>query len=133
MSDIIDIEIEYVDPITNISIDEINSQVDHIIIEEVSSPITNIDVYEDVSLIFSVNGYTGNVILTYSQVLSSVSASSGVYNYPVSHDLNSLNAMVSIYDTENKQVYANVDIISSNLINVDSLIDLSGYKVVVQV
>lgn len=133
MSNIIDIEIEYIDPVTNISIDEINSQVDHIVIEEVTPGITNIDVFEDVSLIFSVNGYTGNVILTYSETLPELSASVGVFTYQVNHNLNSLNTIVSVYDTDNKQVYADVGIINSNLINVNSLINLTGYKVVVQV
>lgn len=133
MSNIIDIEIEYIDPVTNISIDEINSQVDHIVIEEVTPGITNIDVFEDVSLIFSVNGYTGNVILTYSETLPELSASVGVFTYQVNHNLNSLNTIVSVYDADNKQVYADVGIINSNLINVNSLINLTGYKVVVQV
>jgi hypothetical protein len=133
VSNIIDIEIEYIDPVTNISIDEINSQVDHIVIEEVTPGITNIDVFEDVSLIFSVNGYTGNVILTYSETLPELSASVGVFTYQVNHNLNSLNTIVSVYDTDNKQVYADVGIINSNLINVNSLINLTGYKVVVQV
>lgn len=133
MGDIVDIEIEYIDPVTNISIDEINADIDHILIEEVTPGITNIDVFKDVSLIFSVNGYTGNVILSYSEVLSSIASSSGVYSYSISHDLNSLNPIVSLYDTSSQQVYANIGIINSNLINVDSLLNLNGYKVVVQV
>ena len=133
MGDIVDIEIEYIDPVTNISIDEINADIDHILIEEVTPGITNIDVFKDVSLIFSVNGYTGNVILTYSEVLSSIVSSSGVYNYSITHNLNSLTPIIAVYDTSSKQVYANIDIINSNLINVDSLLDLTGYKVVVQI
>jgi len=132
MSDIIDIQIEYIDSVTNISIEEIIAPIDHIVLEQVIPDIKNIDIYTDVPSVYSVNMLTGNVILTYYETLGTVSPSFGVYSYSINHNLNFSLPIVAIYNTSNQQVYGDVDIINNNEVEINSLIDLNGYKVVVQ-
>lgn len=86
----------------------------------------------DTQSVFSVNNLTGNVILTASVTLSLISPVSGIYSYTFNHNLGTSIPNVSIYNLENKLVIADIEVIDSNSVTINSVIDLEGYKVVVQ-
>jgi hypothetical protein len=121
MSEIDNIVIEYDNEITNIDIEYITDITDIVL-----------SVGADVQSVFSINGLTGNVILTYSETLGSGTVSQGVYSYNVSHSLNASDVIVSLYNTSNRLVFSEIEIVDNNNVTIKSLIDLSGYKVVVQ-
>jgi len=119
--DVSAIQLSYSPEITDIAIDYVNE-------------ITNIrlDIGEAVQSVYSVNNLTGTINLTYSQTLGSSTASAGAYLNSVSHNLDYLLPIVSIYNQDNQLVFSNVSITDSNNVTIKSAIDLSGYKVVVQ-
>lgn len=86
----------------------------------------------DIQSVYSVNNLVGNITLSYSASLSSGTASMGEYSYNINHNLSYDTPIVSIYDTSNKLVFADVSISNSNNVTIKAAIDLLGYKVVVQ-
>lgn len=120
------------------------SEIDNIIIEynnviqsigiEYTNDINNIilSLGADVQSVYSVNNLTGHITLSASTTLPSVSASLGIYSYSFNHNLNYLFPVVSLYDTNNKIVMADVESVNSNSVTIKSVINLYEYKVVAQ-
>lgn len=130
MSEITNIQIEYTNTVESISIDEIDPVISTIIIEEATPEITLIEIEKDAQAIYAVNGLIGNVILTASATLTSVSASGGIYSYTLVHSLDYDPATIYVYDNQNRLVYPDITVIDSNSVIINSAIDISGYKVV---
>lgn len=86
----------------------------------------------DAQSVFSINGLTGNITLTASATLPSISASVGIYSYTINHNLNYSTPIVSLYNTSNSLVISDVELLNANNVKIKSVIDLSGYKVVIQ-
>jgi len=115
------ISIEYASSPTNISID-FQSQIDNIVV----------DFGGGSQSVFSVNGLTGLIELTSLKTLGSVSPSNGTYEYTVEHNLNYLYPNISVYTDSNELVFSDIIIEDENTITLSSLIDMEGYKVVIQ-
>lgn len=130
MSDITNIQIEYTNTIESISIDEVDPAISTILIEEAAPEITLIEVEKDAQAIYAVNGLIGDVILTASATLTSVSASGGIYSYTLVHNLDYALPTIYVYDSQNRVVYPDTTIIDSDSVIIKSAIDISGYKVV---
>lgn len=121
MSEIDNINIEYDNQIDSIDIEYVN---------EVQSIFLTLG--EDVQSVFSVNNLTGNISLTYSEILGPVSPTSGVFSYQINHNLNYLNPIVSVYNSIGRMFIVDVGIFDNNSVIISSLVDLSNYRVVVQ-
>lgn len=121
MTEVDNIVIEYDNQITDIDIEYVNQITDIVITTGA-----------DVQSVFSVNTLTGAVNLTASEELGSVSPTDGIYTYSYTHNLDYLYPIVSIYNTSNQQVFTDIEISDSNSVTIKSVIDLSGYRVVVQ-
>ena len=129
----IDITVQLIDPIQQISVDVLNT-VQEVVIDRVSDEIRTIDLGAGFqNLVTSVNSRVGAVVLSYSTTLSSASPVSGVYSYTINHNLNSSNILAMVYNDSNQLVMTEISIINSNSISISSLVDLSNYKVVVQI
>lgn len=121
MTEVDNILIEYENQITDIDIEYINDVTDIVI-----------TLGADIQSVFSVNSLTGHVVLTAEGSLTSVSASAGIYSYTFTHGLNYSYPIVTIYNTSNQTVIADVEITDSNSVTIKSVVDLSGYRVVAQ-
>lgn len=86
----------------------------------------------DAQSVFSVNGLTGNITLTASATLPSVSASLGIYSYTINHNLENSTPIISLYNLNNSLVISDLEVLNANNVKIKSVIDLNGYKVVVQ-
>lgn len=86
----------------------------------------------DAQSVFSVNGLTGNITLTASATLPSVSASLGIYSYTINHNLQYNTPIISLYNLNNSLVISDLEVLNANNVKIKSAIDLNGYKVVVQ-
>lgn len=122
MANVDNIIINYENEITNISLSSYQDEITNIVLS----------VGDNFQSIFSVNGLNGVVRLTSSDQLPSVSASNGVYSYQYTHDLNYAYPIVSVYNTSGQQIIPDVSILNDNNVIIRSLIDISGYRVVVQ-
>lgn len=131
-TDVDSLSLNVPDDVTNISINYENN-IDSIDVEYVNE-ITNIVLAlgAEAQSVFTVNNLTGYVTLTASATLPSVSASLGQYIYTVNHSLNYPQPIVALYNTSNEVVLANVELVNSNSVKIKSVVDLSGYKVVMQ-
>lgn len=118
--------------IDNIQVEYIN-QVDNVLLEY-DTTITNIELAVGgfSQNVVSVNGLFGNVRLTASATLGPVTPSAGIYSYPVTHDLRYTQVLTSLYDTNNNLVFGEVRILDSASVTINSLVDLTDYKVVIQ-
>ena len=118
--------------IDNIQVEYIN-QVDNVLLEY-DTTITNIELAIGgfSQNVVSVNGLFGNVRLTASATLESTSPSAGIYSYLVTHDLGYNYVLTSLYDTNSNLVFGEVKILDSASVTINSLIDLTDYKVVIQ-
>jgi len=118
--------------IDNIVID-FNNTVDSISVEY-SETINTIELAlgQYVQNVSSVNGLLGVVNLTASAILSSPTSSGGFYSYSFDHNLSYLYPVVMIYNLENNVVFADISAIDENSVTINSMIDISGYKVVAQ-
>lgn len=130
MSDITNIQIEYANTIESISIDEVDPAISTILIEEAAPEITLIEVEKDAQAIYAVNGLIGDVILTASATLTSVSASGGIYSYTFIHNLDYALPTIYVYDDQNRVVHPDITVTDSDSVIIKSAIDISGYKVV---
>ena len=121
MSDIDNITINYSNSIDAIDI-EYTNEIDTIVLS----------LGADAQSVFSVNGLTGNVVLTASATLPSVSASLGIYSYTINHNLQHSTPIISLYNLNNNLVISDLELLNANSVKIKSVIDLNGYKVVVQ-
>lgn len=121
MSDFDRITLEYINSVDSINVDYSNA-------------ITNIEISigQNVQTVYSVNGLYGDINLTASSVLTLTSTSAGYYNHTFTHNLNNQNVIVSLFDTNNQLVFADVFNNHANYVNIRSAIDLTGYKAVAQ-
>lgn len=118
-------------------IDNINIEYSNLIDQvnlEYDTSITNIElaIAGFSQNVVSVNGMFGNVNLTASATLGSVSPSAGIYQYTVDHNIGYDYVLTSIYDPNNDLVQADVKILDSASVTINSVIDLTDYKVVIQ-
>lgn len=118
-------------------IDNINIEYSNLIDQvnlEYDTSITNIElaIAGFSQNVVSVNGMFGNVNLTESATLGSVSPSAGIYQYIVDHNIGYDYVLTSIYDQNNNLVQADVKILDSASVTINSVIDLTDYKVVIQ-
>lgn len=121
MSDIDNITINYSNSIDAIDV-EYTNEIDTIILS----------LGADAQSVFSVNGLTGNITLTASATLPSVSASLGIYSYTINHNLQYSTPIISLYNLNNSLVISDLEVLNANSVKIKSVIDLNGYKVVVQ-
>lgn len=82
--------------------------------------------------VVSVNGMFGNINLTASATLGSVSPVSGIYTYIVNHNIGYDYVLTDIYDTSNNLVFGDVQVLNSASVTISSAVDLAGYKVIIQ-
>lgn len=120
-TDIENISINYENVINDINIEYVNEITDIVL-----------SLGADTQSVFAVNNLTGYINLTASATLPSISASLGEYNYFINHNLNYLHPITSIYNLNNQLVIADVECINGNSVKIKSMIDLDGYKVVIQ-
>ncbi len=118
--------------IDNIQVEYIN-QVDNVLLQY-DTTITNIELAIGgfSQNVVSVNGLFGNVRLTASATLDSISPSAGIYSYRITHDLGNSHVLTSLYNPSNNLVFGEVKILDSASVTINSLIDLTNYKVVIQ-
>ena len=121
MSDIDNITINYSNSIDAIDV-EYTNEIDTIVLS----------LGADAQSVFSVNGLTGNITLTASATLPSVSASLGIYSYTINHNLQYDTPIISLYNLNNSLVISDLEVLNANSVKIKSVIDLNGYKVVVQ-
>ena len=86
----------------------------------------------DAQSVFSINGLTGNITLTASATLPSVSASLGIYSYTINHNLEHSTPIIFLYNLNNSVVISDLEVLNANSVKIKSVIDLNGYKVVIQ-
>jgi hypothetical protein len=128
----IDVTVQVIDDIDTISINVIDA-IQSISVSEAAPQITSIEMETGInSLVYAVNGLQGNVVLTYRENLGSVSSSAGVYSYQILHGLNSSSPIIAVYNVSNEQVFCDVETNGSNSIYLRSLVDMNGYRVVIQ-
>jgi|LakMenEpi03Aug12_release.lakeMendotaPanAssembly.Ray.scaffolds.fasta_scaffold624650_2 hypothetical protein len=147
------ISIDYTSPIDNVdistelnlsslvvdidnSVDQIyvtlNDEVSQIEVEDSSSNIQVIEIGTVFSAVGSVNGLSGDVVLTYVQSLTYVSPVGGVYTYTINHNLGYESPIIMVYNTDNESVMVDQDIIDNNTVEIRSLSNMNNFKVVVQ-
>jgi hypothetical protein len=105
---------------------------DIITIGEVSRQIELVQLDTSFNNVYSVNDLLGAVNITYSASLGVVNPASAVYTYTASHNLGYSYPMVMVYNTSNELVLAQIDVVNSNVVRIESLVDLNSYRVVVQ-
>jgi hypothetical protein len=127
------ITVTAVDDIDQISVNY-DSAIDNITVTEVIPQIQVIQVDAgDQNLVYSVNDRIGSVKLTYTQTLTYVSPSSGVYTYQIPHNLGNETPVAMVYNNENDIVVTEIEVVDTNTINVVSMSNLNGFRVVVQI
>ena len=121
MSEFDRVILEYINSVDSINVDY-------------SQPITNIEITvgQNVQTVYSVNNLYGDINLTASAELTLTSSSVGYYNHIFTHNLNYQNVIVSIFNTNNQLVMADIFNESPNYVNIRAAIDLTGYKAVAQ-
>lgn len=116
------IGISYFDLVDNINIEYL-SEVDNVKLSIGEVLIAGVS---------TVNGSSGDIVLTASAQLSLTTTSAGYYDHTFVHNLNDENVMVSIFSPTNSLVFSDVINEGSNYVNIRSAIDLTGYKAVAQ-
>lgn len=110
----------------------VSSDVDQITIENVDEAVQVIEVSTIFSAVSSVNGLSGDVVLTYEETLSYVSPVSGIYSYTITHNLGYENVIPIVYNIDNETVIVEHDAIDLNTIIIKSMSNMNNFKVVVQ-
>ena len=137
------INIEILDDISSITVVSLDSTVSSINIDvltdidtvtvfEANPAITVVEVEKNFQPVLSVDGLVGIIVLSYRETLPTVTASGGVYSYTVNHDLDEELVSVMLYNSSDQLIIPEYTTIDSNNIKIDSLINISKYKVVVQ-
>jgi len=106
--------------------------VDQITVENVDAPVQVIEVSTIFSAVSSVNGLTGDVVMTYIETLSYTSPVNGIYSYTITHNLGYENVIPVVYNIDNETVIVEHDAIDSNTIVIKSMSNMNNFKVVVQ-
>lgn len=117
--------------VTSINIDVIND-IDTVTVFEANPAITTIEIEKNYHPVLEVDGLVGIITLSYRETLPTVTASSGVYSYTVTHSLNKELVSVMLYNSSNELVIPEFKIIDSNNVQIKSLENISNFKVVVQ-
>ena len=117
--------------VTSINIDVVND-IDTVTVFEANPAITTIEIEKNYHPVLEVDGLVGIITLSYRETLPTVTASSGIYSYTVNHDLDEELVSVMLYNSSNELVIPEFTIVDSNNVQIESLINISNYKVVVQ-
>lgn len=119
---ITDISISYDNRISAIDIDYTNEITDIVL-----------SLGNDIQSVYSVNNLTGYITLSASSTLPVVTASQGIYSYQFNHNLNSYIPSITLFNTNNQIVFADIEVLNSNSVTIKALVDLFEYKVVAQI
>ena len=143
MADVDTINIEVLDGVSEITVVTLDSSVssinvdvltdiDTVTVFEANPSIDVIEIEKNYHPVLEVDGEVGIITLSYTTTLSSVSASSGVYTYTVTHSLDKQLVSVMLYNSDNDMYLTDIKLVDANSLQIKSLTDISGYKVVVQ-
>jgi len=125
------IDVEVFTGIDQISVD-MSDPVTQIELSDISTNIQVVEISTSFSAVESVNQLSGDITLTYVEVLTYVSPSGGIYTYTINHNLNYETPIVMVYNTDNESVIVDHDVIDTNTIEVRSLSNMNNFRVVVQ-
>jgi len=127
------IAISQISDVDTIVIDYSNA-ITSIVLEEVSPAVRSIEIMPGAGLspVNYVNNLIGNVVLTYTAVLTYVNQSDGVYTYPISHNLHYEYPIVMVYNSSNELVDVSILTVDEDNLNLQSTSNMNGYRVVVQ-
>jgi hypothetical protein len=127
------IVISQVSPVDTIAINYSNA-VTSIVLEEVSPQVQLIEIMPGAGLspVNYVNNLIGNVVLTYTAVLTYVNQSNGIYTYPINHNLHYDYPIVMVYNSSNELVDVSILTVDEDNLNLQSTSNMNGYRVVVQ-
>jgi hypothetical protein len=127
------ISVSQVSDIDTIAINYSNA-VTSIVLEEVSPAVRSIEIMPGAGLspVNYVNNLIGNVILTYTALLTYVNQSNGIYTYPISHNLHYDYPIVMVYNSSNELVDVSILTVDEDNLNLQSTSNMNGYRVVVQ-
>jgi hypothetical protein len=127
------IAISQISDVDTIAIDYSNA-ITSIVLEEVSPAVRSIEIMPGAGLspVNYVNNLIGNVVLTYTALLTYVNQSNGVYTYPISHNLHYEYPIVMVYNSSNELVDVSILTVDEDNLNLQSTSNMNGYRVVVQ-
>jgi hypothetical protein len=127
------ITISQISDVDTIAIDYSNA-ITSIVLEEVSPAVRSIEIMPGAGLspVNYVNNLIGNVVLTYTALLTYVNQSDGVYTYPISHNLHYEYPIVMVYNSSNELVDVSILTVDEDNLNLQSTSNMNGYRVVVQ-
>jgi hypothetical protein len=113
------------------------SNIDNITIQ-VEGPINNItlglgeSIYSGAPNVTSVDGMTGNILLTFRKELTDPDIINGEYTYNIEHNFNTTTPTITVYDLFGREVFAAVRVIDENNVRIIGSIDLTGYEAVLR-
>jgi len=127
------IAISQISDVDTIVIDYSNA-ITSIVLEEVSPAVRSIEIMPGAGLspVNYVNNLIGNVVLTYTALLTYVNQSNGVYTYPINHNLHYDYPIVMVYNSSNELVDVSILTVDEDNLNLQSTSNMNGYRVVVQ-
>ena len=127
------ITISQISDVDTIAIDYSNA-ITSIVLEEVSPAVRSIEIMPGAGLspVNYVNNLIGNVVLTYTALLTYVNQSGGIYTYPINHNLNYEYPIVMVYNSSNELVDVSILTLDEDNLNLQSTSNMNGYRVVVQ-
>jgi len=125
MSEVDNITINFDDAVNNIEIDYLST------INNISLTVGE-SIYSGAPNVISVDGMTGNILLTFRQELSDPDIINGEYTYNLEHNFNTTTPTVSVYDLFGREVFAGIRVIDENNVRIIGSIDLTGYEAVLR-
>lgn len=125
MSDIDNITINFDDSIDNIEIDYLSTinNIQLTLGEAISSGAANVT---------SVDGMTGNIILSLQEILGEPDIINGQYVHNVEHNFSTMAPTVTLYDPFDREVFASTQAVDNNNVRIIGAINLIGYRAVVR-
>ena len=125
--------VSQISDVDTIAIDYSNA-ITSIVLEEVSPAVRSIEIMPGAGLspVNYVNNLIGNVVLTYTALLTYVNQSNGVYTYPISHNLHYEYPIVMVYNSSNELVDVSILTVDEDNLNLQSTSNMNGYRVVVK-
>lgn len=121
--DIDNISISYLDSVENISLDYLTD------IDNISLSLGDSFAMAGVS---TVNGESGDVVLSASAELVLTTTSAGYYDHFFVHNLGNENVIVSVFDPQKRLVFSEIINEGADYVNIRASINLTGYKAVAQ-